>query len=257
MLILLLAGCQSLEDPAPSQQTQLVVHGILSTLAYQQTVLLYRARTGLPSVVEGTGVSDDEPVSDAQVSITTPDGITLKNWFLGSPSGECCVAGTYVFPDSLDGRNLIQGGTYTLRVRTPTGEDVTGRTTLPGPAELHHEPAQLFFRLNDTLRLSWPSVPGAAGYEILIRLSRSSREYRAFTDTAFTLLGTALTITGDEILPRGEDATVVVSAVDVNYYDYYRSQSDPFAGAAPTHLTGAVGVFGSIVPIYTMGLLIR
>jgi len=31
--------------------------------------------------------------------------------------------------------------------------------------------------------------------------------------------------------------------VDVNYYDYYRSQSDPFAGAAPSHLVGAVGVF--------------
>ena len=69
--------------------------------------------------------------------------------------------------------------------------------------------------------------------------------------------GTALTLTGDEILPAGASVDVMVSAVDANYYDYYRSQSDPFAGAAPSHLTGATGVFGSLAPILVTELHVR
>jgi len=255
--VLMLAGCLNLEDPAPSQQTRLVVHAMLDAQAGEQTVLLYRARTGVPTVIEGSPVSDDEPVADAQVSITTPDGITLNAWRRLSQSGECCVSGTYLFPDSLRGPSLMPGGTYTLRIRTPSGEEVTGTTTIPGPSQLALEPPRIFFRLRDTLRLTWPRVPGAASYEVIVRMPQFGDEYRTFADGSLTMPGTALTIAGDEIFQRGQDVTVVVSAVEVNYYDYYRSQSDPFAGAAPSHLTGAVGVFGSIVPIYATTLLIR
>ena len=254
---LLLAGCRSLEDPAPSQQTRLVVHGVLNRRASDQTVLIYRARTGLPGLVEGSGVSDDEPVADAQVSLTAPDGTTFTDWRLGYRSGQCCVPGTYLFPRPPDGPPMTPGGTYTLRIRTPSGEEVSGTTTMPGPAAFTQEPRHFFFRARDTLRLSWPSVPGAASYEVVIRLPRFGNEYRAFADSSFLLAGTALTIAGDEIFARGEDADVIVSAVDVNYYDYYRSQSDPFAGAARSHLSGAVGVFGSIVPIYSTELAVR
>lgn len=253
-----LVGCLNLEDPAPSQQTRLVVHAILDKQAYEQTVLVYRARAGAPNVIESSNLSDDEPVSNAQVSITTPEGITLKNWLLAKPSGECCVSGTYTFPDSLSWAWLTPGGTYTLKIRTPLGEEVSGTTTMPaGPSSVVAQLPRTFIRLRDTLRLSWPRVPGAASYEVIIRLSRSGERYRTFAGTTFMIAGTALTIAGDEIFPRGEDAEVLVSAVDANYYDYYRSQSDPFAGAAPSHLTGAVGVFGSIVPILFAPLLIR
>lgn len=255
---LLLAGCTNLEDPAPSQQTRLVVHGMLDTQAGDQTVLIYRARTGRPNLVEGSGVSDDEPVSDAQVSLTGPDGFTSPADRLLTSSGDCCVPGRYLFATGPGGRRLKPGDSYTLRIRTPTGEEVTGTTTLPqGPTSLAVESVHTFLRHFDTLRLSWPRVAGAASYEVIIRQPRFGGEYRAFTDTSFTLAGNALTIAGDEIFVRGEDAEVFVSAVDVNYYDYYRSQSDPFAGAAPSHLTGAVGVFGSIAPIFHTLLLVR
>ena len=247
---LLLAGCLNLESPAPAEQTRLVVHAILDAEADQQKVLLYRARTGLPTVIEGSRIGDDEPVTGANVSITTPEGATLNNWL-------CCGPGTYVFPDSLQGPSLTPGGTYTLRIRTPFGEEVTGTTTIPGPSHLTLDSPRVFLRFHDTLRLSWPPVRGAASYEVIIRMPLFNEEYRTFADTAFTLAGTALTITGDEIFPWGQEVTVLVSAVDVNYYDYYGSQSDPFAGAAPSHLTGAVGVFGSIVPIYATTLLVR
>jgi hypothetical protein len=262
MAVVLLAACRNLEAPAPSQQTQLVVHGVLdseatSTGAYT-TVLLYRARTGLPRAVEGGGVSDDEPVADAAVSISGPDGRTVQAGRFAEPSGECCVPGTYVFDRSPRGLPLTPGAAYTLRIRTPLGEEVTGTTIIPdGPSLAARPPLQIFFRLRDTLRLNWPRVPGATSYEVIIRRPRFEDEYRTFSDTSFTIAGTALTIAGDEIFQSGEDADVDVSAVDVNYYDYYRSQSDPFAGAAPGHLTGAVGVFGSVAPISHMVLRVR
>jgi hypothetical protein len=254
---LLLVGCVNLEDPAPSQTTRLVVHGILDTQSSRQTVLVYRARTGLPSAVEDDGISEDEPIANAQVSITDPDGTT---WFAGrflTQSGECCIPGIYIFPRSPTGGLVVTpGGTYTLRIRTPAGEEVTGTTTVPRAAPVATNSPIIFFPRRDTLRLAWPRVPGAASYEVLI-LSHFDREYRAFADSSFTLAGTALTLAGDEIFSSGDDAVVVVSAVDANYYDYYRSQSDPFAGAAPSHLTGAMGVFGSIEPILQMQLRIR
>lgn len=256
MAVLFLAGCRSLEDPAPSQETRLVVHGVLNPTAFDQTVLVYRARTGLPTAVATSGFSDDEPVADAEVTMTRPDGLTLLADRRLNASGECCVAGLYSFETGPPSTPLKPGGTYTLRIRTPSGEEVSGTTTLPGPAAFTGEPRHFFFRARDTLRLNWPRVPGAASYEVVIRLS-FDHEYRSFADTAFTLPGDALTIAGDEIFARGGEVIVLVSAVDANYYDYYRSQSDPFAGAAPSHLSGAVGVFGSIAPIYSTQLLVR
>jgi hypothetical protein len=41
----------------------------------------------------------------------------------------------------------------------------------------------------------------------------------------------------------------MVSAVDANYHEYMRIQSDPFAGAPPSRLIGAEGVFGAMVPM--------
>ena len=67
-------------------------------------------------------------------------------------------------------------------------------------------------------------------------------------------------MTTEELRVRGVAGTrvrVIVSAVDQNYYDYYSTQSDPFAGPAPGHLAGAVGVFGSIAPIVSLQLTVR
>ena len=45
-------------------------------------------------------------------------------------------------------------------------------------------------------------------------------------------------------------AQVTVAAVDAGYYNYYRTNSDEFTGAAVQgNLTGAQGVFGSIVVV--------
>jgi hypothetical protein len=91
---------------------------------------------------------------------------------------------------------------------------------------------------------------------VIIRSLRTS-EYRTFADTSITIPGTQLTVAGDPVFPRGRPVEVLVSAVDMNYYDYYRAQSDPFAGAAPSHLVGAIGVFGAVVPLLLTELQVQ
>jgi len=140
-------------------------------------------------------------------------------------------------------------------VLTSQGEEVTGTTTIPlAPAVLVPQ-AQAFDRTIDTLRLSWPRVPGARSYEVFVR-SRIST-YRVYADTSIVMAGTTLTTGGDPVFPAGTRVRVIVSAVDENYYDYYSTQSDPFAGSAPGHLAGAIGVFGSIAPIVSLQLTVR
>jgi hypothetical protein len=173
------------------------------------------------------------------------------------PSGECCIPGEYEIEAPGAIPMVASGGTYSLHVRTPSGEEVSGTTTIPASGAFSVPAVTVFFRLRDTLRLSWPRVPGARSYEVVIQSERSGAVYRTFTDTAVAIAGTALTIAGDEVFYAGDDVAVMVSAVDANYYDYYRAQSDPFAGVAPSHLIGAVGVFGSLVPILGAQLRVR
>lgn len=257
LVIMLSVACMNLDDPTAAARPQLVVHAILDASGALQTILVYRARTGTDSISVTGGIGDDEPINGASVTVTAPDGTnmiaTQRDSLFSLGPGE------YGFMPSRYAVDMLHGGTFTLHVRTSSGEEVSGTTTVPvapaterfccfAEASFHH--------LTDTLRLSWPPVQGARSYEVIVKTAQQ-RDYRVFTDTAIAIPGTALMLAGDMVFPPGARATVSVSAVDANYYEYYRAQSDPFAGAPPTPLTGAVGVFGSIVPLFALGFLIR
>jgi hypothetical protein len=254
--LVLSVACTNLENPTPSTQSQLVVHAVLNPDAEFQPILVYRARTGSESAIDG-GIGDDEPIVGASVTVTTPDGTIMTALDRATDSSFAYPPGDYVLLPIRFGVVLTQGATYSLHVRTPSGDEISGTTTIPqtrlGYTAL---PPETFHRLQDTLRLSWPSAPGVRSYELVLRTPGAGL-YRLFTDVAVEIPGTALTIEGDQIFPPFGVVDVSVSAVDGNYYDYYRAQSDPFAGAAPSHLTGAVGVFGSLVPILTSQLQVR
>ena len=246
-------GCVNLESPAPPTPPQLVVHAVLDASADQQFLLLYRARTGQPSSTGSN--SHDQPIGGATVTVTAPNGRVMTANEL-APDSTPFPPGSYAFTPQRYGVTVATGGTYSLHIRIPSGEVVSGTTTIPVvPASSTRVPPELFFRLRDTLRLGWPHVRGTRSYEVVISPYLSS-QYRTFFDTTVAVPGTALTVTGDPIFLRGT-MNVVVSAVDENYYDYYRGQSDPFASGTPTHLTGAVGVFGSIAPLLVRRVLVR
>ena len=252
--LLLLGACQHLEDPASATAPRVVVHAVLNAGSSEQIILVSRARTGI-SVATG-GIGDDEPIVGAVVTVTAPNGIVMV---ASGTDPQCnCAPGAYGFSPFRSGVDLYQSDTYTYRLNvvTPAGEEVSGTTTVPADtSHVTNFPPRTLFRERDTLRLAWPRVPGARSYEVVIGASRTG-EYRIFTDTSIAIPGTALTIDGDEVFPLGT-VDVIVSAVDANYYDYYRAQSDPFAGASPSHLNGAVGVFGSIVPLLVGELQVR
>ena len=240
----LMASCRNLDSPTAANQSQLVVQGVMDTHTSEQMVLIYRARTGAPLAIGA--ISNEQPVLDASVEVTLPNGDRMI--------AKSEQDGSYDFMPEADGLDVTQGGTYVLHVRTAEGEEVNGSTTVPTPPPhvqgLFRRP---LVRARDTLRLSWPRVPNARAYEVLV----GNTGYRTFTDTAIAIPGTALTIAGDMVFPPGVFVDVVISAVDVNYYDYYRAQSDPFAGAPPSHLAGAVGVFGAIAPILDVQFLVE
>ena len=136
-----------------------------------------------------------------------------------------------------------------LHVALPDGGDVSGSTTIPGvpPAASLDMPSSL--SSNDSLTLTWPRVAGAIAYDVSVSL-KGSLVFEAFADTSIVLSTRTKTSNGSLAFYPGFTHQIVVSAVDVNYYDYYRHSSDLFTGSGPiSHLDGAVGVFGSIVPI--------
>jgi hypothetical protein len=254
--LLFMGACINLENPAPPNQSQLVVHAVLDPRTDQQIVLIARSRSGMETAA-ADGATNDEPVSGADVTITAPNGTVMR---ATAPAGTppAATPGNYFYSPAQSGVTLAGGETYTLHIRTPTGEEVIGTTTMPfipfgGSTTL---PPPTFNRLTDTLRLRWSSAVGAASYEVVLR-SRVAGEYRIFRDTTVSVPGTTLTLNGDPVFPSTRRVTLLVSAVDDNYYEYYRAQSDPFAGTAPSHLHGAVGVFGSITPILGTSIQVR
>src|SRR2546423_2152911 len=126
-------ACMHLEDPAPPTQSQLVVHAVLNQNAEAQIILIHQARTGALSRIGGdiAGISDDEPVSGAVVIVTSPNGSVMTAIENTRDSAFAFHPGEYVLVPSRFGVLLAQGATYSLHVRTPSGQNVSGTTTIP------------------------------------------------------------------------------------------------------------------------------
>ena len=245
-----LAGCRSLESPTEPTRLQLVIHAVLDAASFEQLILVERARTG--------SLNGQLPVTGATVTVRSPDGevfIAAEQRQSNLPQAGTGRYSLFFFPISA----LVPGGAYQLRVRTPAGEEATGMTVVPNARPTSTDSirflAEAFIRERDTLRLSWARVPGARSYEVRVRSNFGT--YVVFADTSIAIPGTARSFDDDDIFPDESNVGVVVSAVDQSYYDFYHTTSDPFAGAPPTHLDGAVGVFGSVVPLVAFRMTVR
>jgi hypothetical protein len=238
--VVLMAACESPTEPTGFQDQRVLVHAVLDLSTTLQAVVLEHTE---PAPFVG------HTIPGATVTIHTP--------FSETPGVEDSISATnstvYRVP-----LGPSPGDTYELRIITPQGDTITGTTTTP--TALPVTGAQTFIppfnRNTDTLRLQWPRVAGAAGYQVHVYTEETGNvplrlNYTAFTDTAIVIAGNAENIeNGFFAFPRNRRVRVVVAAVDDNYLTYYRAPTGPFSGAPPSRLTGgAIGVFGSIVPI--------
>jgi hypothetical protein len=232
-MALSLAACVTERFTEPTT-VQIVVQAVLDPSSQVQEVLVQEANTGQPFAARC--------VVDAQVEVITSDGVSMHGVQQPAPCGPYRVA--------LDdyGVRLRPGATYTLRVATRDGHEISGTTTIPDGRPV--DPSSVvepFSARRDTLRLEFAPVAGAAAHEL--RISSNFSGYRRFVDSPIVVPGPMRDGGGAFVFPGGA-ARVTVAAVDANYYDYYRTTSDPIGGGVlVSRLHGGVGVFGSIVVI--------
>jgi hypothetical protein len=255
-------GCEieKVEIPRPAQLVAL--HGVLSASAPSQVVLLERTRNGsvavrAPSFELESPLGSDSGIAEngAIVTLTTPGGATLvaredNTIVLGAVGG-----GVYRF--DLPGSALERGGRYELSVLTRAGEKLSASTSMPGgTAALVAEPRD-FNRATDELILEWPKVSGARSYLVRVESPLGPRTF--FTDDTRVRLGGDLRNVDLDALPHlfipGFPQAVTVSAVDSNYYDWFRTHNDALSGTGLVNrVTGGLGVFGALVRLRLLDL---
>lgn len=243
------AGCEPPVEPILNQERRVLVHAILDMAADTQRVML-----------EWTGASIGTPagITNATVTMTAPDGrtvaLTMRPNAPLSPSGPA----RYIFLLSESWQALQRGRTYRLDITVPGEPAISGTTTIPDTLATTTVNVRTlpFARLRDTLRMRWPAVKGASGYRVMSSATDPLSPgfflttHGIFTDNDVVLPGTKETLGGGDFFPAGFLVHITALAVDENYFTYYKTAADPFAGAPLPRLTGgAVGVFGAIVPI--------
>jgi hypothetical protein len=254
--LLALAACELETVNVPSTSTMIELQGVLNVGATVQFVLLERVQTGLVNAHDtlrfnaADPIASDNgiPVSGASVDLIGPTGQAVR-----ATEDKVSGRGTGMYRLAIGGSALIAGGHYMLRVLTAEGEQLSAETTLPNAHAVTTATTRPFNRDHDTLALSWPEVPNARAYSV--RVETPYEPYFLFTDS------TRLRLTGDlrnlfssiglsRVFLPGFRQTLIVSAVDSNFYDYYRTGNDPFTGSGLINrVKGGIGMFGSVANV--------
>jgi hypothetical protein len=251
-----LGACEIEKVGIQPTESQLATHGVLSATAPSQVVLLERTRNGT--------VQSIAPPFDLEVPLVTDEGIAETGAIvtLTTPSGATLVAredypanddgsGRGVYRFFLPGSTLERNGAYKLSVLTSKGEVIKGETVVPGGTAVYAaDPARTFDRALDVAQLEWPAAAGARSYYVRIETPFGPRAF--FTDsTRVRLPGELRNVdlkTLRHVFVPGFPQTITVSAVDSNFYDWYRTHNDALSGEGLSNrVTGAFGFFGALV----------
>jgi hypothetical protein len=254
-LLALVGACEIERVSIPRTESRVAVHAVLSATASSQVVLLERTRNGSVFVV-GPGFDLADPIvsdegiaeSYAVVRLVNPYNDTIYAREDITIRGDGKGAGIYRF--NIPGPGIFPNLTYKLLVGTADGTQMSAVTTVPGGIPALVAESHSFDRSRDTLVIEWPASMGARSYFVRIETPFGPRSF--FTD------GTRIRLTGDlrnvdvETLPRvfypGFPQAVTVSAVDSNYYDWFRSHNNTLTGTGLVNrVAGGLGVFGSLV----------
>ena len=165
---------------------------------------------------------------------------------------------------------MTPGDVLEMRVETVEGELVTGTTRIPGMEQAALSVAgdtvvfgtpgiTTFNRDRDTVRVR---VKGEAARMLQIEVRRhgdlTDFGTKIYADTtAVTIPGTVVNsfVIGDEdhVFRAGRDYVFTVALTDTNYFDFARSENNPFTGRGfINRLTGGIGIFGSLVSSTTL-----
>ncbi|HEX2202944.1 MAG TPA: hypothetical protein VHG91_06590 [Longimicrobium sp.] len=279
-------GCTLTDVTVAPGEDRVVVEAVMRSDAVSQQVLLHRTLDG--RFAEG--------VPGAEVSVVD---VRTGQQYRFDEGGVCySIDPRYVESDSLDFRGTcyvtpptmgewVRPGTlYELRVRTPAGEEMRGRTTVPGvfvwrsprpfPSD---DEVSCELPPNTALPLAWTRAQGAWSYVAQLRIAglRDALAPQGVdAPNVLELTGLAVSEADTTILlptefgvfdrfeidqdvlvaiqggfPPRVDLDVVVAAADRNYVNGVRGGSfNPSGPVRVSSIAGdGVGVFGSLVPI--------
>ena len=258
LALLLLAGCEIERVGIPRTEALISMHGVLSASARTQVVLLERTRNGsvaisLPPFDLNDPIGSDAGIAEsgALVRLTTPGGDVLVAREDVELEGGGRGVGIYRF--ALAGDALERNATYRVSVQTSRGEVLTGETSVPAGAVALTPALRVFDRAHDTVVVAWPPAAGARSYFVRIETPFGPRSF--FTDSTRVRLVGELRNVELSAMPRvfipGFPQAVTVSAVDSNYYHWYRTHNDELSGTGLIHsVRGGLGVFGSLVRLH-------
>lgn len=244
-------GCEIERVAIPRTDAGVALHGVLSATASTQVVMLERTRSGSVAAFELGDPVISAPLAekDAIVELTTPSAQTLVAREDNTvPDNKGQGGGIYRF--ALSGDSLERGGTYRLTVRTTKGEVLTAETSVPDGVAAAVAEQRVFDRARDTVVIEWPATPGARSYFVRIETPFGPRSF--FTDSTRVRLTGELRNVDARALPRvfipGFPQAITVSAVDSNYYDWYRTHNNRLSGTGLiSRVEGGIGVFGALV----------
>ena len=287
----LAAGCDLAEVTTAPGEDVIVVEAVLRTDVQTQQVLLHRTVDGaLAAGVEGADVTVTGAAGDVHRLV---------------PGTECYqIDALYAHSDSLDFRGscYISGGqdvdwvrpgeTYDLRVETPDGRVIEGRTSVPGAYTLPSVPTDpesgLFCSVapDDAFELVWRQSEGAWSYvadlsitglsqtlkgqgfpvpdPMLVRgLSVSQSDTTLVLPTEFGIFerlqyDSDLLVAISHGFPEGTRMDLVLAAADRNWVNSVRGGSFNPSGLIriSTVVGDGVGVFGSL-NVHRATILVR
>jgi hypothetical protein len=245
----------------PKTTPTLVVHGVLNPSAPNQVILLERTLTG--------AVRAPDTSFDAADPIITAGGIAISNATVEIidstgrvtrgvedktvPANNGKGAGVYRVP--ISGAALVPGARYQLHIRTLDGEDVTASTRVPNPPiRMGGGLTRTFNRDHDVFATQWVAAPMARAYAV--RIETPFGPFFLFTDSlSFRTDGqlrNLFSVDLERVFIPGFRQDIIVAAVDSNFYNYYRTNNDPFTGAGIINsINGGLGMFGALVSLNT------
>jgi hypothetical protein len=264
------AACTFDQQAVAVQPPQVVVHAVLDPGATEQQVLVERTLSGTVDIPKNQRFDPEDPINsgggipiaDCEVTVTGPDGV-FRGVEAPAPFRPSSYStGRYILTTGtiVQGPRVIlrPGARYELRIRTPDGTVVTGSTVIPQAAAfVPGSRLDAFNRDRDSLRLTWRDV--AAARSDLLRIESPFGPFLLFSDSTHLALPGNLRNYVASSLERvfipGFRQRVNLSAVDSNFFDYYRSRNDPFTGSGIINrLEGGIGLFGAAVSLNTRTL---